>query len=385
MLRWDVSRLLSIGYELYCLPNATASGYLLLSSASTELKEQALVLKGQPLRPSEIPRPPWLTSWMLRPRLGCVGQYATDVDEPAQVWKPGSAATRLCAWSNVASLASGLWWRRLQAPTAQEGASSGADPTSRLPRCQSNRVVCLLGRSLYMHSLPAHLPSVWEAKQPTCFSLQHHFQGTIFTCSVQTQNKTPPHMLFIRRNHTWAEVWGLTQKVQRVLPSGSPRAGLLEAPLWVMATAQEKQSCCGDNLTLVKLQRTKSILQIEVILKKSFLTVIPGGSKEKRGNSLSLSSYLTSFGVGSVGVSADTNFCDEATAGHTWSVGGETKVILILILIFCCCFIFWSGHGFHSGKVLIGDRWKKERARSFIYFLIDHEKKLRVVKPTNFL
>lgn len=151
---------------------------------------------------------------------------------------------------------------------------------------------------------------VWETKQPTCFSRQHHFQGTIFTCSVQTQNKTQTHILFIRQNCIWAKVWGLTQNFQWVLPPGSTRAGFIEAPPWLMTTAQEKQSCCGDNLTFIKLQKIKSILQIDKIQKMSFVTVIPGGSKEKRGNSLSPSSCLTSFGVGSVGISTDTNFCD---------------------------------------------------------------------------
>lgn len=42
----------------------------------------------------------------------------------------------------------------------------------------------------------------------------------------------------------------------------------------------------------------------------SFFTVIPGGSKEKRGNSVSLPAYLTSFGVGRVQIFVDTNSCD---------------------------------------------------------------------------
>lgn len=196
MLRWDVLRLLSIGYELYCLLNATASGYLLLSSASTGLKEQALVLKGQPLRPSEIPKPPWLTSWMPRPRLGCVGQYVTEVDEPAQVWKPGSSATRLCAWSNVASLASGLWWERLQAPTAQEGASSGADPTSRLPDAsQTGWSVCWVGAStcaLISQAACLHISHLFGKQSNRHVSAYRTISRELYSF-VQSQLKTKHH------------------------------------------------------------------------------------------------------------------------------------------------------------------------------------------------
>lgn len=78
MLRWDALRVLSIGSEPYHLPNARASGQLLLSSVSIELKEQALVLKGQPLRPSEFPK----------------GTTANSMDATPQIWLCGATCHR---------------------------------------------------------------------------------------------------------------------------------------------------------------------------------------------------------------------------------------------------------------------------------------------------
>lgn len=55
-----------------------------------------LLLKPQSVRLTQVPKPPWLISRMLHPRPGCVGQHGTDVDEPAQVWKPDCPAMRFC-------------------------------------------------------------------------------------------------------------------------------------------------------------------------------------------------------------------------------------------------------------------------------------------------
>lgn len=52
----------------------------------------------------------------------------------------------------------------------------------------------------------------------------------------------------------------------------------------------------------------------------------------KREDSLSLLSHLTSFGVGSVGTSADTNSCDSAAVGHTLSI--HLYPLLLLVWFF---------------------------------------------------
>lgn len=150
----------------------------------------------------------------------------------------------------MASLASGLWWGKLQAQRAQEGATSGADATSRLlgPN-QTGWSVCWVGGSMCTLGLAGSLHIshlVWETKanntiQPIAPRNYFHLfsPNSKQTTAKHTICKTKPYLSWSLRTHT-------------KLP-GSLRAGLLEAPPWLMTTAQDKQSCCGNNLALVKL------------------------------------------------------------------------------------------------------------------------------------
>lgn len=96
-------------------------------------------------------------------------------------------------------------------PVKGGGLFAGAEPLS---------VCCPMGS--LSTQLPNHL--VWEAQQPTHLSLQP-FPRNYFHFFSPNWNKTLPQTLFVRQNHTWAGIWGLTQSFQQMFPQDSPRQG----------------------------------------------------------------------------------------------------------------------------------------------------------------
>lgn len=220
-----------------------------------------LLLKAQSVRLTQVPK----------------ATMADLTDATPQTWLCGVAWNR-CRWASsgletrlpshevlytMASLASDLRQGRLQGPTAQENTSSDLGcPQEQNPQCKSKGVVCLLRVCCPMSPL-TQLHLVWEKKQTTYLSLQPFPRNYLHFCSPNQNNtlptdttcKTKPYLSWDLRTHT---------ELPAGLPTGQPQAGLLEAPPWLMATSQEKQGSCGDNLTLVKFQRTKSILQIYI-------------------------------------------------------------------------------------------------------------------------
>lgn len=134
-------------------------------------------------------------------------------------------------------------------------------------------------------SLPAHVPSGLGNKATNMFQPTAPFPWNCFhlfssnskqNTTTHTVHKTKLYLSRDLRTHKTSSRYS------------QPRVGLLEAPPWLMTTAQEKQSCCGDSLTLVSCRELNPFFKLRLFKKISFLTVIPGGSKEKRGNSLSL-------------------------------------------------------------------------------------------------
>lgn len=140
-------------------------------------------------------KPPQLTPWVLRPRLRCMRQ------RHRRRWTSSGLEARLLSHKVLClrKLGQPCFWPlvgRLQASTDQEDASSGADPMGGLLNA------CKRG-SLFARSHPrcAHSASkaacphlshpVWETKQLTHFSLQHHFQGTFSL--VQFKLKSEHH------------------------------------------------------------------------------------------------------------------------------------------------------------------------------------------------